>query len=73
MVFDAAKRNGRFGRIQCQRGKESSSRGKGNRRVFLCGGTVRIKVEGKVIPVSFLKVEGKGVLVGAKNQRERDS
>ena len=32
MAFDAAERNGRFGRIQCQRGKESSNRGK--RRVF---------------------------------------
>ena len=32
--LDAAERNERFGRIQCQRGKESSSRGK--KRVFLC-------------------------------------
>ena len=36
MVFDAAERNGRFGRIQCQRSKESSSRGKRKKRVFLC-------------------------------------
>ena len=35
-AFDAAERNGGFGRIQSQRGKESSSRGKGKRRVFLC-------------------------------------
>ena len=28
MVFDAAERNGRFDRIQCQRNKESSSREK---------------------------------------------
>ena len=28
IAFDAAERNGRFGRIQCQRGKESNSRGK---------------------------------------------
>ena len=34
MAFDAAERNGRFGCIQYQRAKESSSRGK--RRVFLC-------------------------------------
>ena len=34
--FDAAERNGRFGRIQCQRGKKISSRRKGKRRVFLC-------------------------------------
>ena len=36
MALDAAERNGRFGRIQCQRGKESSCRGKRKRRVFLC-------------------------------------
>ena len=36
MAFDAAERNGEFGRIQCQRGKESSGRGKRKRRVFLC-------------------------------------
>ena len=36
MAFDAAKRNGRFDRIQCQRGKESGGRGKRKRRVFLC-------------------------------------
>ena len=28
MAFDAAEKNGRFGRIQCQRSKESSSKGK---------------------------------------------
>ena len=39
MAFDAAKRNRRFGRIQCQRGKKSSSRGK--RQIFLCRRTVR--------------------------------
>ena len=35
-AFAAAKRNGRFGRIQCLRSKESSSRGKRKRRIFLC-------------------------------------
>ena len=65
MAFDADERNGRFGRIQCQRGKESSCRGK--RRVFLCRGTVGLKV----IPVSFLKIEGRGTLVGAKDRREK--
>ena len=58
MAFDAAERNGRFGRIQCQRGKESSSRGK--RRIFLCRRTVRVKVGGKAIPASFLKIERRG-------------
>ena len=28
LAFDATERNGRFGRIQCERCKESSSRGK---------------------------------------------
>ena len=66
MAFDAAKRNGRFGRIQCQRGKESGSREKKKIRVFLCRGTVKVKVGGKVIPASFLKIEGRGRLLGKK-------
>ena len=70
MAFDAAERNGRFGCIQSQKGKESSSRGKRNRRVFLCGGAVRVKVGDKVISASFLKIKGRGTLVGAKDQRE---
>ena len=45
MAFDAVERNGRFGRIQCQRSKESSSRGKRKRRIFLCRRTVRVKVK----------------------------
>ena len=72
MAFDAAERNGKFGRIQCQRGKESSSRGKRKRQVFLCGKTVGVKIEGKVILASFLKVEGRGTLVVEKDRRERD-
>ena len=48
MAFDAAERNGGFGRIQCHSGKKSSSRGKRKRRVFLCRRTARVKVEGKV-------------------------
>ena len=74
MAFDAAERNGRFGRIQCQRDKESSSstRGKRKRRVFLCRGTVGVNVGGKAISASFLKIEGRGALVVAKDRRERD-
>ena len=72
MAFDAAERNGSFGRIQYQRSKESSSRRKRKGRVFLCGKTVRVKVEGKVIPASFLKIEERGTLVEAKDRRERD-
>ena len=33
---------------------------------------MRVKVGGKVIPASFLKIEGKGTLVGAKDRRERE-
>ena len=72
MAFDATERNGRFGRIQCQRGKESSSRGKRKRRVFLCKRTVGVKVGDKAIPASFLKIEGRGTLAGAIGPRERD-
>ena len=68
-AFDAAERNGRFGRIQCQRGEKNSSRGK--RRVLICRETVRVKVGGKAILASFLKVEGRGTLVGAKDRSER--
>ena len=60
-----------FGCMQCQRCKESSSRAKRKRRVFLCGRTVGVKVEGKVIPASFLKIERRGTLVGAKDRGER--
>ena len=69
MAFDVAEKNGRFGRIQCQRGKESSSRGK--KRVFHCKRKVEDKVEGKAIPSSFVKVEERRTLVGAKDRRER--
>ena len=33
---------------------------------------MRVKVGGKVIPASFLKVEERGTLVGAKDWRERE-
>ena len=72
MAFDAAERNGRFGRNQCQTDKENSGRGKRKRRVFLCRGTVRVNVGGKAIPASFLKIEGRGALVGAIDRRERE-
>ena len=66
MAFDVAETNGKFGRFQCQRGKESSSRGKRKRRVFLCRKTVKVKVKGKAIPASFLEIEGKRTFVGTK-------
>ena len=67
MAFNAAERNGRIGHIQCQRRKESSSRGKRKRRIFLCR---RVKVIGKVIPASFLKIEGRARSLEQKT-RER--
>ena len=72
LAFDAAKRNERFGHIQCQRSKESS-RGKRKRRVFLCRRTARVTVKSKIIPTSFLKVEGRGPFIGAKDRKKRDS
>ena len=71
MAFDAAERNGRFGCIQCQRGKESTSRGKRKRRVFLFRRTVGVRVDGKVIPASLMKVEGRETLLGRKTGEER--
>ena len=71
MVFDAAERNGRFGRIQCQRSKRAAAQER-ERRAFLCRRTVRVKVRSKVIPISFREIEGRGTLVGAKDRRERE-
>ena len=72
MACDAAERNGRFGCIQCQRGKKSSSRGMRKRQVFFCRRTVGVKVGDKVIPASFLTIEGRRTLIRAKDQRKRD-
>ena len=66
MAFAAAKRNERFGHVQYQRNEESSSRGKKKRRVFLCRDTVTVELKGKVIPASFLKIEGRGCSLGQK-------
>ena len=65
MAFDTAKKNGNCGRIQCQRNKDNSRRGK--RGVFLCRWTVRIDEKGKVISTIFLKIEGRGRTLGRKN------
>ena len=66
MAFDAVERNGKFGSIQCQRSKKSSSGGNRKRPVFLCRRRLRVKVESKVIPTSFLKIEGRGMLIRVK-------
>ena len=50
---------------------KSSSREKRKRQVFLCRRTVRVNVGGKPIPARFLKIEGRGTLIGAKDQKER--
>ena len=59
-----------FGRVHCQRSEESSSRRK--KQVFLFRRTVGVKVEGKAISASFLKIEGRETFVGAKDRRKRD-
>ena len=61
--------NEKFNRIQCQKSKENSSIGKRKRRVFLYKRTVGVKVIGKVIPASFLKIEGRGTIIGAKDRK----
>ena len=38
----------------------AEEREKKKRRVFHCRRKVRVKLEGKVIPTSFLKIEGRG-------------
>ena len=58
--------------IQCQRSIENSRKGKKKGRVFLCRRTVRVEVKSKVIPTSFLKIEGRKTFVGAKDRRKRD-
>ena len=58
--------------IRCQRSKEDSSRGKRKRRVVLCRRTVRVEVKSKVIPTSFLKIEGRETFVGVKDRRKRN-
>ena len=55
-AFDVAKRKGKFGRIRCQRSKESS-KGKKKREVFQCRRTARVAVNGKTIPTTFLKLK----------------
>ena len=60
LAFDAAERHERIGCIQCQKSEESKSSGNRKSRVFLCRRTVRVKVKGKVISTSFLKIEGRG-------------
>ena len=74
LAFDMAERNGKFGRMECQKSKESSSRGKikSKRRVFFCRRTVRVEIKGKVISTSFLKIEERGTLVGVRERRKKD-
>ena len=50
----------------------TEKREKRKRRVFLWRRTMGVKVGGKVIPASFLKVKERGSLVGAKDRGERD-
>ena len=70
LSFDAAERNGRFGRVQCQRSKESSSRQKRKKQVFLCRRTVRVEVKSKVVPTSFLKIVGRVSFVQEEERRK---
>ena len=53
--------------------KRKERKGKKKRQVFLCRRTVRVKVKSKVIPTSFLKIQGRETFLGAKDRRKRDS
>ena len=46
----------------------SSRREKRKRGVFLCRRTVRVNVKSKVIPTSFMKIEGRRMFVGEKDR-----
>ena len=59
-------KNGKFGCTLCQRSKESSSRGKRKRLVFICRRTLRVKVKSKVIPTNSLIIERRGRSLGRK-------
>ena len=56
LAFDAAERNGKFGRIQCQKGKECSSRGREKKASVPLQMDGESRSKGKVIPTSFLKI-----------------
>ena len=43
---------------------------RGKRQAFLCRRTVRVKVKGKVIPASFLKIEERYVRRGKRLEKE---
>ena len=73
MAFHAANRNGMedlavFSVTEVKRAAAEEKK----RRIFLCRRTVRVKVQGKVIPTSFLKIEARGTFVGVKDRRKRD-
>ena len=51
LAFDASKRNGRFGRTQCQRAAAAEKRDE-------FSSAERVKEKSQVIPTSFLKIKG---------------
>ena len=72
LAFDTAERNGKFGCIQCQRSKESRTRGRREKNIPLQEDR-KIIVKGKVIPRSFLKTKGGEFYVEAEERRKADS
>ena len=67
MAFDAAERNRRFGRIQCKRGREQQQK-KETSIPLQKNSESQI---GKVIPASFLKIEGGRSLGQKTGERDR--
>ena len=72
LKVDGAEGNGKFGRIQCQKSKESSSRGTKKWQLFLCRRIVRVEVKDKLIPKSSLKIYRRGSFVVARYRRLRN-
>ena len=66
-AFDVAKRNRRLGRIQWQKSKKDSSRGKKKKkRTIHWRRTLRVKVNCKVISKNFLKIVVRWLFVEAE-------
>ena len=53
--------------------KRAATEEREERGVFLCCRTVKVEVKGKVIPTSFLKIEGRGAFIGTEECKKRDS
>ena len=72
LAFGAAERNGKSGRIQCQRSEKSSNKGRKEESIPLQKDS-KGRNESKVIPTSFLEIEGRSTFVEKKDRGKGDS